>query len=178
MFDEQDKSSTATQTCFAFGSGVEWYKGGSRAISANCAVSLASKPVCLNPLSRNKKVMILQHVPETEEKHISPKTQNSASANAKKPRFEADKHGNEEGKMNTWACSREAKMINMVVGKDPCATLQQEPRRKFIAKQTTVTLNLRPKNLTVSILNTHQKIPLVVEALGNVFMVVIEVLKQ
>ena len=44
MFDDQDESSTATQIRFAFGSGVEWYKGASRAISANCLVSLASKP--------------------------------------------------------------------------------------------------------------------------------------
>ena len=78
------------------------------------------------------------HVSETVGKHISPKTQTSAPGNAKKPCFEVDKRGNEEREMNMQACSRAAKMVKMAVGKDPRVTLQQEPRRKFIAKQTTV----------------------------------------
>ena len=81
------------------------------------------------------------HVSETVGKHISPKTQTSAPGNAKKPRFETDERGNEERKMNMQACSRGAKMVKMAVGKDPRVTLQQEPRRKFIAKQTTVNVD-------------------------------------
>lgn len=36
------------------------------------------------------------------------------------------------------ACSRGAKMVKMVVGKDLHVTLKLEPRQKFIAKKTTV----------------------------------------
>lgn len=81
------------------------------------------------------------HLSETVGKHISPKTQTSAPGNAKKPRFEVDKRGNEERKMNMRACSRGAKMVQMAVGKDPRVTLQQVPRRKFIAKKTRVNVD-------------------------------------